>query len=82
MREHALPLPPAHLLVALNGGTDNLTLLIALEKLGYSTQTAHSDFHLRGEQNLRDEHFIKELCQDHCISLHIEHFGTRLMGTL
>ena len=82
MREHALPLPPAHLLVALNGGTDNLTLLIALEKLGYSTQTAHKVDHLRGEQDRQDEHFIKEPCPEHGISLHIEHFGTRLMGTL
>ena len=48
MWEHALPLPPVHLPVALNGETDSLTLWIASEKLGYSVQTAHSNFHLRG----------------------------------
>ena len=64
-------------LVALSGGADSVALLLVLKELGYSIEAVHCNFHLRGEESLRDEQYCKELCERENIPLHIAHFDTK-----
>lgn len=47
-------------LVGVSGGADSIALLTVLVKLGYSCIGAHCNFHLRGEESLRDEQFVAD----------------------
>ena len=64
-------------LVALSGGADSVALLLVLKGLGYSIEAVHCNFHLRGEESLRDEQYCKGLCEREDIPLHIAHFDTK-----
>ncbi len=46
-------------LVGLSGGADSVALLSVLVKLGYTCVALHCNFHLRGEESLRDEKFAR-----------------------
>ncbi len=63
-------------LVALSGGADSVALLRVLLSLGYPCEAAHCNFHLRGEESNRDEHFVRTLCGGLDVPLHITHFDT------
>ena len=63
-------------LVALSGGADSVCLMLVLQKLGYDIEAAHCNFHLRGEESIRDEHFCESLCKRCGVTLHITHFDT------
>lgn len=63
-------------LVALSGGADSVALLRVLTDLGYLCECAHCNFHLRGEESNRDEWFVRSLCQELQIPLHVKHFET------
>lgn len=52
-REHLLH-DRAPVLVALSGGADSVALLAILRALGYDCCAAHCNFHLRGEESMRD----------------------------
>ena len=41
-------------IVALSGGADSVALLAVLNSLGYNTEAAHCNFHLRGAESMRD----------------------------
>lgn len=47
-------------LVGLSGGADSVALLGVLVRLGYDCIAVHCNFHLRGEESLRDEHFAED----------------------
>ena len=63
-------------LVALSGGADSVALLRVLLSLGYICECAHCNFHLRGLESDRDESFVRQLCEEHSIPLHVTHFDT------
>jgi tRNA(Ile)-lysidine synthase len=63
-------------LVTLSGGADSVALLRVLLSLGYKCECAHCNFHLRGEESDRDEAFVKSLCEQLSVKLHIKHFET------
>ena len=63
-------------LVALSGGADSVALLRILLSLGYTCECAHCNFHLRGLESDRDESFVRQLCEEHFIPLHVTHFET------
>ena len=65
------------MLVALSGGADSVALLRLLWAEGNDIEALHCNFHLRGEESDRDEHFVTQLCQQLGIPLHIQHFSTR-----
>lgn len=44
-------------LVGLSGGADSVALLGILVRLGYSCVAVHCNFHLRGNESIRDEQF-------------------------
>lgn len=64
------------LIIALSGGADSVALLKLLIDMGYYCEAAHCNFHLRGDESLRDEAFVTHLCQKFDIKLHIIHFDT------
>jgi tRNA(Ile)-lysidine synthase len=45
----------SRVIVGLSGGADSVVLLSILHHLGYECRAAHCNFHLRGEESLRDE---------------------------
>lgn len=47
-------------LVGVSGGADSIALLTLLVESGYSCIAAHCNFHLRGDESLRDERFVRE----------------------
>ena len=63
-------------IVALSGGADSVALLHILERLGYDLQAVHCNFHLRGEESLRDENFVRALCERMGVKLTVVHFDT------
>ena len=63
-------------LVALSGGADSVALLRGLLSLGYTCECMHCNFHLRGEESDRDEAFVKALCEECSVLLHVTHFDT------
>lgn len=63
-------------LVALSGGADSVALLRVLLDLGYECVAAHCNFHLRGEESVRDENFVADLCASLSVPLEIVHFDT------
>jgi len=75
-RERLLSRHGLHI-VALSGGADSVALLLILHRLGYQIEAAHCNFHLRGEESERDETFVKSLCQELSIPLHLIHFETK-----
>ena len=63
-------------LVALSGGADSVALLRVLLRLGYHCEAAHCNFHLRGEESVRDEKFVVSLAEDLGVKLHKADFDT------
>ena len=63
-------------LVALSGGADSVALLRVLLEMGYGIEAVHCNFHLRGDESNRDEQFVKNLCLNHDVPLHLIHFDT------
>lgn len=63
-------------LVALSGGADSVALLRVLLRLGYACEAAHCNFHLRGEESVRDERFVRALSERLGVPLHMIHFDT------
>ncbi len=79
--EHLLRVDALYL-VALSGGADSVALLLCLKELGYCIEAIHCNFHLRGEESLRDEQFCEDLCQRENIPLHKAHFDTQAYADL
>lgn len=75
--KHHLLQPNEQILVALSGGADSVALLLLLCDLGYDCVAVHCNFHLRGEESLRDEKFVQNLCEQNHTKLFVRHFQTK-----
>ena len=75
IREQNLIAPGDTVICAVSGGADSVAMLFALyllrEKLGITLEAAHFNHNLRGEESLRDETFVRELCARYDIPLHV-----------
>ena len=49
--------------VALSGGADSVSLVLALKRLGYNVRAVHVNHQLRGEESERDERFCTSFCE-------------------
>lgn len=74
IREQNLIAPGDTVICAVSGGADSVAMLFALyllrEKLEITLEAAHFNHNLRGEESLRDETFVRELCARYDIPLH------------
>lgn len=61
-------------LVALSGGADSVALLLTLLELGIDCRAAHCNFHLRDAESMRDECFVRDLCQRLEVPLTVKDF--------
>ncbi len=61
-------------LVALSGGADSVALLRALLEAGCHCHAAHCNFHLRGDESMRDEQFVRDLCTRLGVPLTVKDF--------
>lgn len=74
--QHKLFSSEDKILVALSGGADSVALLRLLLALGYTCEAAHCNFHLRAAESDRDESFVRQLCKNFQVQLHVIHFET------
>ena len=64
-------------LVGVSGGADSIALLTILVESGYSCIAAHCNFHLRGDESLRDEQFVREYARKLDVPFLMTDFDTR-----
>ena len=76
LAEHHLLSPSDKVLIALSGGADSVALLLVLLRLHYTVEVLHCNFHLRGEESMRDENFVRRLCQKYDVRLFVKNFDT------
>ena len=74
IRDNQLLQAGDRVLVCVSGGADSVALLDVLQRAGYECIVAHCNFHLRGEESLRDEMFVQQLAAD--LPLHLQSFDT------
>lgn len=54
----------ARVVVGVSGGADSVCLAYVLQKLGYEVVAVHCNFHLRGDESMRDERFVEGVCME------------------
>lgn len=64
----------APVVVALSGGADSVALLAMLVRAGYDCRVAHCNFHLRGEESMRDMRYCQDLCHRLDVDLYVRDF--------
>jgi tRNA(Ile)-lysidine synthase len=69
--------PGATVIVGFSGGADSVALLHALHGLGCRCVAAHCNFHLRGEESMRDEAFARAFADTNGICFEKIDFDTR-----
>ena len=83
---HQLLTPGGKYIIALSGGADSVSLLLVLKhlesELGITLEAVHCNFHLRGDESLRDEQFCQQLCRRLHVPLHLVHFDTHAYADL
>lgn len=71
---HGLLRRGAPVIVALSGGADSVCLLAVLTALDYDCRAAHCNFHLRGEESMRDMRFCRQLAEKFDVDLYVRDF--------
>lgn len=68
--------PPCKIVAGISGGADSIVLADIMQRLDYEIIAVHCNFHLRGEESMRDETFVRDFCKRRNICLHVENFDT------
>lgn len=58
-------------LVAVSGGADSMVLATLMKKAGCHFETAHVNYHLRGNDSERDQRLVEDFCRRNGIKLHL-----------
>ena len=65
-KKYNMPICDTEITVGVSGGADSVALLLALVELqseySYNLKVVHINHNLRGDESLRDEQFVRELC--------------------
>lgn len=67
-------------LVGLSGGADSVALLALLVQLDYPCVALHCNFHLRGDESVRDEQFAREMARTLDVPFYKTDFDTTAYG--
>ena len=67
-------------LVGLSGGADSVALLALLVQLDYPCVALHCNFHLRGDESVRDEQFAREMARTLDVPFYKIDFDTTAYG--
>ncbi len=59
------------ILVGISGGIDSVVLLDVLDKLGFKCEGIHINFQLRGNESDKDEKFVRDLCTQRKLTVHV-----------
>jgi len=75
LRERGMVNPGDTVIAAVSGGADSVALLFALyllkDKLEITLEAAHFNHNLRGAESSRDENFVRQLCDQYDVPLHV-----------
>lgn len=63
-------------IVAVSGGADSISLAFALKEAGLNLRALHCNFHLRGDESMRDQIFVENFCRSYSIPLTVKDFDT------
>lgn len=66
-------IPGESFLVTLSGGADSVALLIALSSLGHHCHAVHCNYHLRGNESVRDERHAREVAGHYGVDIDVIH---------
>lgn len=61
-------------IVAISGGADSVALLAVLSRLGYDCRAAHCNFHLRGDESMRDMRHATDIADKLGVDIYIRDF--------
>src|SRR5690606_10627985 len=64
------------ILLAVSGGKDSVAMTHLFQQAGYQIGIAHCNFHLRGQESLRDEEFVRDLAKKLNAPFHLANFDT------
>lgn len=62
--------------MCVSGGADSVALLDVLVRAGYACVVAHCNFHLRGEESMRDERFVRALAARMGVAIEVADLDT------
>lgn len=65
----------SRIIATVSGGADSVALLSALMSSKAEIIAAHCNFHLRGEESMRDQRHVEKICHTLGVTLHIKHFN-------
>jgi len=65
------------ILLAVSGGKDSVLMAHLFKASGHPFGIAHCNFNLRGEESVRDEHFVKMLGLTLDVPVYVTHFDTK-----
>ena len=80
IRKHNLLSPESRVLIGVSGGADSVALLLLLKNMGFHVVAAHCNFHLRGDESIRDELFVENLCRVHDVEYIKTDFDTKAVA--
>jgi tRNA(Ile)-lysidine synthase len=66
-----------HILLAVSGGVDSVTMASLFHRAGFQFGMAHANFQLRGKESVRDEDFVRALAAKYHVPVYIKRFETR-----
>ncbi|HBJ76672.1 MAG TPA: tRNA lysidine(34) synthetase TilS, partial [Porphyromonadaceae bacterium] len=64
------------LILGVSGGVDSVVMFHLLRREKYNFEVIHCNFHLRGEESLRDENFVRSLCEKYNVPICVKSFNT------
>jgi tRNA(Ile)-lysidine synthase len=76
IKQHSLCEFNNKMLLAISGGMDSMVMLHLFTEAGFTVGVAHCNFQLRGEDSMKDEAFVKNVCTTKNIPFFSHRFET------